>query len=311
GHAQAALAPWWNLADPPEPVRLQRAVVRQFNHAFDAALADLDALVVANPRLAEAWSWMAAIAMVQADYDRARRACDALRPIASALTARSCVAAVDAATGRAGRAAQDLNDALSQAKSLPVPPKAEELVWVLTRLGEARERAGDDVAAEGAFLQALGLNLPDTYLRAAYADHLLDRQRPREVLTLLEGTAQVDVLLLRLAEAAKAVRDPRAAAWSAELQDRMAAADARGDTSHRKEQARFALMVQGDARRALPLAMANFAEQKEPADARLLLQAAVAAGDAKAAAPALAWLGRTRCEGRELNALAARARALK
>ena len=50
GYAQAALQPWWALPDPPVAVRVLRAMLRQFDHQFDAALADLGrALGVAVP----------------------------------------------------------------------------------------------------------------------------------------------------------------------------------------------------------------------------------------------------------------------
>ncbi|MBK6790170.1 MAG: hypothetical protein IPG77_21810, partial [Betaproteobacteria bacterium] len=42
------------------------------------------------------------------------------------------------------------------------------------------------MAAEAAFRDALALAVPDVYLQAAYADFLLDRGRPAEVLTLLQ-----------------------------------------------------------------------------------------------------------------------------
>ena len=43
GHAQAALKPWFSLADPPVAVRVLRAQILQFDHQFTPALADLDA----------------------------------------------------------------------------------------------------------------------------------------------------------------------------------------------------------------------------------------------------------------------------
>jgi hypothetical protein len=47
---------------------------------------------------------------------------------------------------------------------------------------------------------------------------------------------------------------------------------------------------------ALALALANFAVQREPADVRLVLAAALAAGRPDAAAPVLAWLERSGLE---------------
>jgi hypothetical protein len=55
----------------------------------------------------------------------------------------------------------------------------------------------------------------------------------------------------------------------------------RGDVSHQREQARFALYLQNEAASALHLAQENRRTQKEPADTRILLEAAIVAKDAK------------------------------
>ncbi|MBN8479572.1 MAG: hypothetical protein J0L91_11470, partial [Burkholderiales bacterium] len=88
-------------------------------------------------------------------------------------------------------------------------------------------------------------------------------------------------------------RGARNAEERAELAARVDAARRRGDAVHRREEARYALTVEGDASRAVALARANFAVQKEPADLRLLVDAASAAGDASALALARAWIDRT------------------
>ena len=306
GYAQAALAPWWADPAPPAELRVARAVLRQFQHDFDAALADLDAVVKQDPAHVQAWSWIAAIAMVQARYDRARQACDGAAPFAGELLARSCAATVEAATGQARQAAATLQQALKAE-----PDAAPELrLWVQTRLAETQERLGDAPAAEAAYRQALALGLDDSYLLAAYADFLLDQKRPAEVLTLLKDRERNDLHLLRLALAGRATANPKAAAWQADLAARFDAARQRGDTAHQKEEARFALELLGDAARALPLAKANYAVQREAADARVLLQSALAARQKAAAAPALDWLRRSRFESPILHALAAQVEAL-
>jgi hypothetical protein len=60
---------------------------------------------------------------------------------------------------------------------------------------------------------------------------------------------------------------------------------------HQREQARFELYLRGDARSALALARRNWEVQKEPADMRILLETALAAGDKAAAKPVLDWIG--------------------
>jgi Tfp pilus assembly protein PilF len=204
----------------------------------------------------------------------------------SDLVAVACRAQVDAATGHAGPAAEALRKALQDASDAG----PDERLWCLTRLAETEERRGAFPAAEAAFREALALGMADVYLQAAYADFLLDRGRPAEVLVLLKDRGRADVLLLRLAQAAKATGGAHASSLAAELAARFDAARRRGDTTHRKEESRFALAVQGDVARALVLARENFAAQREPVDARILLEAAVAAGDKKAAQPVLDWL---------------------
>jgi hypothetical protein len=307
GYAQAALAPWWNDPMPPVAVRVQRAVLRQYGHQFSEALADLDAAALAEPANAEAWSWLAAIHLVRADYAAARRGCDGMAPLTTPLLAAACRAAVDSLTGRAEAAANSLGAALASATD--ASPEAR--LWALTRMAEAAERRGEFAAAERAFREALGLGVADVYLRAAFADYLLDRGRPAEVLTLLKDGARADVLLLRLAIAARATQDARAKGWASDLGARFAAARARGDRTHEKEEARFALELQSDAAGGLALARSNYAVQREPADARILLEAAIAAGQPEAAAPVRDWLRANRVESVVLLALAARLEGAK
>jgi Tfp pilus assembly protein PilF len=300
GYAQAALAPWWNLPDPPVAARVMRAIILQFGHQFDAARADLAAAVKQDPANAEAWAWSAAIDMVQARYPEARAACQQLTQHASSLIGTTCVAYVDSVTGRASVAAESIRSALRE------NPKASagELLWVLTRLAEIEDRLGDSSRAEETYRRALGLQLDDGYLLAAYADFLLDRGRPAEVLVLLKDSTRSDVLLLRLALAAKALNAPTLAGWEHDLAARFDAATLRVDKLHQKEEARFALGVQGQASKALALARENYALQREPADARVLLEAALAAGQPTAAEPVLQWMAASGIESAALSTLA-------
>ena len=307
GQAQAVLQPWWTLPDPPAAVRVLRAQLLQFDHRFDAALADLDAALAADPDNGIAWSWRTAILMVQADYAKARESCERLAPLASRLIAVACLAQVDAVTGHAAEAANHLRAALD---ANPQADAAERL-WSLTRLAENEERRGAYPQAEAAFRAALALGLSDVYLQAACADFLLDRGRPAEVLTLLADGARADVLLLRLALAAKAAGTRDASRWRDALAARFDAARQRGDTSHRKEESRFVLALQADTARALQLAQQNFAEQREPADARILLEAALAARQPDAARPVLDWMTTHRVESVVLQALVAQLKALR
>jgi Tfp pilus assembly protein PilF len=300
GQAQAALAFWWNDPAPPPDIQVMRAVIAQYGQRFDDALADLSAVVQREPGHAQAWSWLASLQLLRGDADAARRACDAMAPKVSALRAVSCRAQVEALTGEADAAARALRTALA---AEPADDPALRL-GALTLLGEVEQQLGDPAAAETAFEQALSLGLDDVDLRAAHADLLLDQGRPGEVLVQLRNGADADVLLLRLAIAAKAASSPLAARYAEELAARFDAARRRGDATHQKEEARFELEVRGRPEVALALAQSQYTRQRELADARLLLEAALAARQPAAAQPALQWMRASGVQSPRLQGLA-------
>jgi predicted Zn-dependent protease len=287
-------------------VRVLRAMLLQFDHRFGAALADLDAALATDPANAAAWSWRTAILMVQARYAEARQSCERMAAFSSELVTVACRAQVDAVTGQAGPAAVAIRKALQDSPGA----SPDERLWCLTRLAETEERRGAFAGAEAAFREALALDVADVYLQAAYADFLLDRGRPAEVLALLKDRGRADVLLLRLAQAAKATGDAKAPSLAAEMSARFDAARRRGDTTHRKEESRFQLAVQGDVAKSLLLARENFAAQREPIDARILLEAAVAARDKQAAQPALDWMAASGIQSVALQPLVAQLKGL-
>ena len=89
------------------------------------------------------------------------------------------------------------------------------------------------------------------------------------------------------------------------LATRFDASHLRGDTVHRREEARFRLGLQHDAAAALTLARANWDVQREPWDVRILLESALAASDPAAAKPALSFLDEHHLEDPRILAVAA------
>jgi hypothetical protein len=88
------------------------------------------------------------------------------------------------------------------------------------------------------------------------------------------------------------------------LDDRFAAAKQRGDTTHQAEEARYQLRLRGNTKEALRLATENYRVQREPRDARILLEASVAAGDPAAAQAVRDWLASSGFEDARLRRLA-------
>ena len=302
GYAQAALAPWWKLAAPPPEVRLLRATLLQSTHRFAQAMADLDAVVAADPHNAQAWLTRATVQTVRGDYAGATASCARLSALGTELAAITCIANVTAMTGRAARSEALLDAALRRNSDADPAMQA----WSLTLLAEMATRRGNARVAEARFRRALALTPRDSYLLGAYADFLLDQQRPREAAMLLKDQDRIDGLLLRRALALRQLADQRTVLdqAKAELQARFNAATQRGDSVHQREQARYELHLRGDAATALALALQNWEVQKEPADMRVLLEAAAAAGDKAAASPVLDWIRRHAMEDVALARLA-------
>jgi hypothetical protein len=302
GYARAALAPWWSLADPPVDVLLLRATLRQRRHEFAAALDDLSRVIAADPRNAQAWLTRAVVLQVQGDYAQALGNCLSVVRLAGGLVAATCSASVESLNGEAEKSYRQLKLATARASPKETPSVR---LWAFTVLAEIAERRGDAAAAEAHFKQALSLGLRDGYLIGAYADFLLDQNRPQEVVSLLRGEERIDPLLLRLALAEQALDMPAAANHVADLRERFAQARRRGDSVHLREEARFTLDLLQRPDEALRLATDNWAVQHEPWDARLMLSAAAASGAPATANPVREWLRTSRLEDLRLEHLLA------
>ena len=113
---------------------------------------------------------------------------------------------------------------------------------------------------------------------------------------MLRDTTRADPLLLRYALALQAERSPELPARVEQLRDRFEASHLRGDRVHLREEARFALHLLNDPKTALKLAQENWQVQKEPADIRILLEAALTVHDAAEADAARDWLRKTGLE---------------
>ncbi|WP_219115809.1 hypothetical protein [Janthinobacterium sp. UMAB-56] len=288
GYAQAALAPWWRQAAPPLPVRLLRATILQSIHHFGAALQDLDAVLAQQPQNGQAWLTRATVLTVQGDYAQATAACARLSALTTQLATVTCLANVASVTGRAASSERLLD--LTLQRSAGAAPELES--WALTLLAEMATRRGETALAEARFRQALAQQPRDSYLLGAYADFLLDQQRPQDAVKLLKEQQRIDALLLRYALALQALPGQQTAFQAAkvELAARFNAAMQRRDSVHQREQARFALFLQQDVPAALQLAQKNWAIQKEVPDMRILLEASLAARNYGAAQPVLAWI---------------------
>ena len=308
GQAQAALGAWWAQDEPPVPVLLLRATIRQSNHDFNNARRDLEQAVRREPGNAQAWLTLATVQQVTGDLIRAADSCSKLMPLAPRLVSTSCAAGVDGMRGQAAKAYDALNTAIIESAN-DRGASVGVRVWALTLQAELAERLARPTDAERLYRASLMLDPSDAYTVAAYADFLIDAGRADEVMALIPATTRADILLLRRAVAAKVMATVDSAQLAQELGQRFAASRARGDRVHLREEARFALIIKNAPDEALSLARDNWAVQKEPLDARIALEAAIAARQPKAATEVLEWMDSTKLQGEKLSQLAILAKA--
>jgi hypothetical protein len=127
-------------------------------------------------------------------------------------------------------------------------------------------------------------------MRSACADLLLRQRRAAEAMQLLAGFESMEPMLLRIAIAHEQLHDHEAAPAEALLSSAFLVEQRRGEPVHRREQARYLLDVSQQPKDALSAAEENWRVQREPDDILILLRAAQAAGEPKAAQPALSFL---------------------
>lgn len=302
GYAEGLLQRWPDGAGAPAEILLLRATALQSRHAFDEALDVLDRALQQQPDLGQAWLTRATILRVQGRYPQAADACEQLRDRSAPFVATLCGLGV---RGLAG----ERDDALSGLLAIEREAAAQAPAvrrWYQAELADALERAGRMADAERAYRLGLEIDPQDVSLRAAYADLLIGQARYEDAIALTDGYVRVDVVQLRhLIAQVRLGQVPHQAIDAMDETFRLARL--RGQPLHQREEVLFALDVRRDAQRALAAAQANWQEQREPIDARVLLRAALAANDATSEREALAQIGALPVQDTRLQALLATA----
>jgi hypothetical protein len=302
-YARRALAAWAAEAEPPLEIAAERAQIAQTEHRFEAARAELERVLARSPRASQAWLTLSALDVLRADYAAARRECSRLVLLEDSIVAGGCLAAVQAMTGEAARAYEFLERELAARSALPPAVAA----WLQTLAAEIAEALGRGADAEAHYRAALeSEQRPSVYLLAAYADFLLGAGRADDVIALLGDAPPADPLLLRLALAEK--RAGRDVAKRVSVLGYRLELALDGRETHAREAAYFALYLLERPALALDSALANWTQQREAIDARLVLEAALAANRPEAAQPVVEWLDANRIEHVDLRRLGAAAR---
>lgn len=288
GYAQA-LFERWPESRMTDRLKILRATLNQSLHRFEPAREELTNILSASTsdhrHINQARLTLANLELVQGNYESARSHCQQLADDFPGLIAASCLAQVEARTGNPETAYQSL---LAQTRRSPTGDTSSR-TWALGTLADIAAQLGRPEAEEH-WRQVLTLTPDDLYTRTQLADWLLERGENEAVIELTEQYEQVDSLAVIRVIAMKRHRHSDAGTLSARLDERFSEARWRGTLLHQRDLARYALDVEGNAKAALAHALANWQDQREPLDTRLLLRAAKSAGRDSVSADVRAWL---------------------
>ncbi len=298
GYAEAALKPWSGTGDLHPDLLLMRAMIRQYAHDFQAALVDLDAVLKAQPENGQARLTRAFIYQAQGEPSSAIEDCMALRRARPALVFTTCRARILSLTGGAGTALTMMENAFAATSS---DTDAGLLGWAHKVQADTARRIGRLDLAQSHLRLALEASPNDAKTAAALADLLLLQHAPDEVLNIDIGSFDAGFELRRLL-ARRSLGDD-IVRERARLAERFETAPLQDGPRELRNETLFALEFGNDPQTSLKLATTNWATHKEPDDARLLVRAALAAGDRERAAEVMAWARRQALEDVELQAL--------
>ena len=302
GYAEAVVAPWLARPAPPPALLVTQATILQFRHQFAAARALLNRALAQDSRLAQGWLTLATLDLVEGRYDAAREHCTRAGKHGGFALGLACSGHVLSYVGQAEQSIALLSRIADDGPDIAPAFKA----WVQGMLAESNERLGRFDAAETHYRKALAHAPDDNFLLVAFADLLLDRGRPRDVVRLLAGNEDADTAYLRVALAHAALGGPEAGRYAWTMAARYAGYTVRGIDYFDRERVRFVLHVERDPETALAIAQRNWVVQRAPWDARVLLEAALAARQPEAAAPVIAFVRESGLQDPEIASLVQR-----
>ena len=303
GRARSALAPWWSEPKLSADGHFMRALVLQGFHQFKPALQDLSRAIELQPQRGEFWSWRFALNLLLSDMAAARQDCEALARQVSPLEAQPCRAILLYRTGQPQQAVALLRQSVAQAYFSG--PLAQD--WLQWHLGEALRVAGQDEQAVAVW-QAHLLKRPRSHaVRLALAENLNRMGRHAQAMQVARQDNPTDALLVQQLLASQGLRDGQTAKLAEQVLARWGAQDLRQESLIERPRMVFLIRYGHDVQAGLELAARNWAEQNEPTDGLLLLEAALRTGQVSRAQAVLDWAKATGYTEPALRELMARA----
>jgi protein involved in temperature-dependent protein secretion len=316
GSAQAALTPWWAAADLPAEAYFLRGLVKQGFHDFQDGLQDINRAIALEPARAEFWSWRFALHLLLADMTAAQKDIEEIGRLFGLEEAQVYRAVLLYRTGQPLPAVEMLGQAIRSVKF----QDASSQDWLGFHLGEAHRVAGQAAKALAVWGQRLKASPQSHLIRLSLADLLNQQGQYRQAQTIAmaansSGNAQnntatmTDALLMQAVLASRGLKDPNESRLASQLEARLQSQALRQEALIERPKLIYQIAYGHDVKAGLALSIDNWQLQKEPPDALLFVQAALALGQAHAAEPVVSWAEKTGYTDPQLTPLLAQLKA--
>jgi Tfp pilus assembly protein PilF len=310
------LTPWWTAADLPADAYFLRGLVKQGFHDFQEGLQDINRAIALEPARAEFWSWRFALHLLLADMSAAQKDIEEIGRLFGEEEAKVYRAVFLYRTGQPLPAV----DKLSQAIRSVNYQDASSQDWLGFHLGEAHRVAGQPAKALAVWGQRLKASPQSHLIRLSLADLLNQQGQYRQALTIAmaatgSGNVQnstasmTDALLMQAVLASRGMKDPDESRLASQLEARLQSQALRQEALIERPKLIYQIAYGRDVKAGLALSVDNWQLQKEPPDALLFVQAALALGQARAAEPVVSWAEKTGYTDPQLTPLLAQLKA--
>jgi tetratricopeptide (TPR) repeat protein len=300
GSAKAALQPWWSASTLPAEGHFLRALVKQGFHDFKGGIDDLSAAIALDPARPEYWSWRFSLHLLTANMAAARADCDVIGQRFGRDEGQACAATLLYRTGEAMQAIPLFNRLVDQA-DLQGPSSQD---WLRYHQGEAYRSAGQFEQAIAVWEKHLQKR-PNAHLVKLALTELLNQQGQfAKARRYADSPSPTDALLVQALLASRGLKDNDTQRLADQFENRMNNQSLRGESLIERPTMVYLITYGRDNALGLKLAADNWRAQNEPADAVLLVQAALKANQPKLAQPVLDWMAATGYTDPVLKALA-------
>ena len=291
GSAKAALTPWWQAADLPADGHFMRGLVKQGFHDFDGGLQDINRAIALDPARAEFWSWRFALHLLLANMDAAQQDTEDIARRFGPKEGQIYSAVLAYRTGQALAAVQKLSASIR----LPEYQDAASQVWIGFHLGEAHRVAQKPEQAIALWQRLLQVHPQSHLLRLSLADLLNQQGRFQQAKAVATANSTqlnsnlTDALLMQALLASRGLKATDEAALAQQMAARLQSQALRQESLIERPKLIYQIAYGQDLAAGLALSIENWQQQKEPPDAVLFAQAALARQQARAAEPLVQW----------------------